>query len=74
LGEHLRKRRIDLGLTQKEAAQRIGADQWTVINWEQGRTKPAVRFVPRILAFLGFDPQKTGRELRSASQTDMPKA
>jgi DNA-binding XRE family transcriptional regulator len=45
---------MDLGITQKEAARRIGADQWTVINWEKGRTKPTARFVPRILAFLSF--------------------
>jgi DNA-binding XRE family transcriptional regulator len=44
---------MDLGITQKEAARRIGADQFTVINWEKGRTQPAVRFVPSILAFLG---------------------
>lgn len=51
---------MDLGITQKDAARRIGADQWTVINWERGRTKPAVRFVPRIIRFLGFDPFPRG--------------
>ena len=50
---------MDLGITQKEAARRIGANQWTVINWEKGRTEPAVRFVPRIIQFLGYEP--TGR-------------
>jgi DNA-binding XRE family transcriptional regulator len=52
LGEHLKKRRMDLAITRKEAARRIGADQWTVINWEKGRTEPAVRFVPAITRFL----------------------
>jgi DNA-binding XRE family transcriptional regulator len=51
---------MDLGMTQKEAAHRIGADQWTVINWEKGRTQPAVRFVPDIVTFLGFDPRCQG--------------
>ena len=51
---------MDLGISQKEAARRIGADQWTVINWEKGRTEPAVRFVPGVLAFLGFDPRCPG--------------
>lgn len=31
---------LDLGITQKEVARRIGADQWTVINWEKGRATP----------------------------------
>jgi DNA-binding XRE family transcriptional regulator len=47
---------MDLGITQKEAARRIGADPWTIINWEKGRTEPTVRFVPRIIRFLGQDP------------------
>jgi DNA-binding XRE family transcriptional regulator len=60
LGEHLKKQRMDLGITQKEAARRIGADQWTVINWEKGRTQPAVRFVPGVVQFLGYDPFPKG--------------
>jgi transcriptional regulator with XRE-family HTH domain len=56
LGEHLRKRRMDLGITQKEAARRLEVDQWTVINWERGRTRPARRALPRIARFLGSDP------------------
>lgn len=60
LGDHLKKRRMDLGITQKEAARGIGADQWTVINWEKGLTQPAVRFVPGIIKFLGFDPFPRG--------------
>jgi DNA-binding XRE family transcriptional regulator len=50
---------MDLGITQKEVARRIGADQWTVINWEKGRTWPAVRFVPGILRFCPATPSLT---------------
>jgi DNA-binding XRE family transcriptional regulator len=52
---------MDLGITQKEAARRMGVDQWTVINWEKGRTEPAVRFVPAIIRLLGYDPIPLGR-------------
>jgi transcriptional regulator with XRE-family HTH domain len=48
---------MDLGITQKHAGRRIGVSQWTVINWEKGRTEPAVRFVPRILQLLCHDPR-----------------
>jgi transcriptional regulator with XRE-family HTH domain len=54
---------MDLGITQKEAARLMGADQWTVINWEKGRTEPAARYVPRIVRFLGHDPFPRGTTL-----------
>jgi len=51
LGEHMKKRRMDLGLTQREVARRIGANPWTVANWEKGKTNPASRFLPEIDGF-----------------------
>jgi DNA-binding XRE family transcriptional regulator len=51
LGDHIRKRRLDLGLLQKEVAARLGADPTTVNNWETGKSEPRLWFVPRILAF-----------------------
>jgi transcriptional regulator with XRE-family HTH domain len=56
LGEHLKKRRRELGLLQREAAERMGVSAETVANWEKGRTKPvAAQFQP-VTAFLGYDP------------------
>jgi len=52
LGEYIKKRRMDLGLTQREVAFNIGANQWTVANWEKGRTEPASRFIAKIADFL----------------------
>jgi DNA-binding transcriptional regulator YiaG len=34
----------------------LGVSLWTVINWESGETRPLVRYGPRIIAFLGYDP------------------
>jgi len=31
LGEHVRKRRLELKLTQKQAAERLGVNPWTVL-------------------------------------------
>lgn len=68
-GEHLRKRRIELGLLQKEAAERLGLDECTLANWEKGRTYPAVRFLTRLIDYLGYrpfpDPKTIGERLRS---------
>ncbi len=33
LGDHLRKKRLDLKLLQKEVAQRLGVGESTVYNW-----------------------------------------
>jgi transcriptional regulator with XRE-family HTH domain len=56
LGEHLKKRRLTLGLTQRVAAQVLGVNPWTVLNWETGRTVPPIRWLPAILRFLGYGP------------------
>jgi len=60
LGEKLRRRRIELGLQQKEVAARLGVTASTVWNWEHGW---AIRktFIPRIFAFLGYNPKPNQR-------------
>lgn len=56
LGEHLRKRRIDLGLLQREVADQIGVTVETVLGWELRGRQPVIRHWPGILEFLGYDP------------------
>ncbi len=56
LGEHIKKRRLELGLTQKHAANALGVKSWTVLNWETGQHQPPIRSIPGILAFLDYDP------------------
>lgn len=56
MGEHIRRRRLKIGLTQKEAAGKLGVNPWTILNWEKGRTKPPIAAVPAIMGFLGYDP------------------
>ncbi len=56
-GDHLRKRRLILGLTQAEMATQLGVNEWTVGNWENDATKPVLRFIPAIIRFLGYDPE-----------------
>ena len=60
VGDHLRKRRLDLGLLQRQAAGQLGVDASTVTNWELGRTAPELRRVPNIIRFLGYDPIPKG--------------
>jgi DNA-binding XRE family transcriptional regulator len=56
LGDHLKMRRIELGLLQRESAKQLGVSEWTLRHWEKDTTTPAIRLVPRIIAFLGYDP------------------
>ena len=56
IGDHIRKRRLDLKLTQKEVAERIGVDKTTIQFWEKNRVKPSLAQIPKIIEFLGRDP------------------
>ncbi len=56
IGDHIRKRRLDLKLTQKQVAEKLGVDEASVWNWEMGKTEPLVRQVPPVILFLGYDP------------------
>jgi transcriptional regulator with XRE-family HTH domain len=55
IGDHIRKRRIDLGLLQTEVAQLIGVTESTAWNWEHGMG-PELKHIPKIIEFLGYVP------------------
>jgi transcriptional regulator with XRE-family HTH domain len=56
LGDHIRKRRLDLGLLQKEVAEQLGVDTASIGNWESNDSQPTVHCLPGIIAFLGHNP------------------
>jgi len=56
LGEHIKKRRLDLKLTVKEAGRLLGTDESSIIQWEKGRKLPRVYRLPAIIRFLGYNP------------------
>ena len=56
MGEHLKKRRRELGLLQRQAAERMGVSAGTVANWESGNTEPVAKQFRPVVAFLGYDP------------------
>ena len=55
-GDHLLKRRLELGLLQREVAQILGVNETSVYDWEKHRTDPMVHLIPRITQFLGYTP------------------
>jgi len=63
LGDHIRKRRLELMLTQKQAADRLEVTSFTVLDWEKCKTEPLIGSYPAILRFLAYDPFPEPRSL-----------
>jgi DNA-binding XRE family transcriptional regulator len=58
VGDHLRKRRLDLGLLQREVANLLRVDKTTVLNWEKNRASPALWNLPAVIRFLATTPSR----------------
>ncbi len=56
LGDHIRARRIDLGLLQWELAAQIGVTKEAIHNWERHHAEPEVRHYSAVFGFLGYNP------------------
>lgn len=54
LGQAVRKRREELGLTQAELAGRAGLKQPAVARFEAGGTMPTIPMLERLAAALGM--------------------
>ena len=57
LGDHIRKRRLDLGGQQKEVALTLGVTESTITGWELNHTTPGITQLPKIMSFLGYIPE-----------------
>jgi transcriptional regulator with XRE-family HTH domain len=56
IGDHLRKKRLDLGLLQREVALLLGSTECSVYYWETNRTTPTLTYLSAIVKFLGYCP------------------
>ena len=56
LGDHLRKVRLDHGLSQADVARILYASGTMVMAWELNRNQPTAKFAKRIIEFLGYVP------------------
>ena len=70
-GDYLRQIRIENGLSQKELAAKMKISNYTISDWERGRTQPRP-FDIMLLSFvlgvstdelLGFDDPKVIKEI-----------
>jgi transcriptional regulator with XRE-family HTH domain len=58
LGQHLKKRRIERGLLQCDAAALMGVSVDTYGGWERGRIRPYAGSWRVVIDFLGYDPHQ----------------
>lgn len=56
LGEHLRNRRLSLGLRQEDVARQLGTIREVYDRWERNKRKPVVSVWPSIVGFLAYYP------------------
>ena len=56
IGEHLRKKRLDLGLRQSQVAQKLRVSHRTLSLWECDRVYPTWDYHQRIIDYLDYDP------------------
>jgi transcriptional regulator with XRE-family HTH domain len=55
LGDHIRKRRLDLKLFQKQVAAQIAVDTTMIYNLERNATSPQIHVLPQIIRFLAYN-------------------
>jgi len=58
IGDHLRKRRLDLGLRQRDVAAVLGASKPTIDAWENRCTRPKGPVLVKLVEFLGYEPDE----------------
>ena len=56
LGEHIRKRRLELKLFQKDVAAIFNVSDDCVTYWENNRSEPQIQYYPLIFGFLEYCP------------------
>jgi len=57
IGDHLRERRLEQKLRQRDVAKQFEVSVNTITRWELGQREPYFRNLPAIIQFLGYDPR-----------------
>ncbi|WP_286833460.1 helix-turn-helix transcriptional regulator [Sphingobacterium sp. UBA7038] len=56
IGEHIRKKRMELKLFQKDLAVLFGVSEDCITYWENNRSTPQITYYPALIRFLGYYP------------------
>ncbi len=60
VGNHIRRKRMDEGLSLNDVGDIIGVSDETLTSWALHNRKPMIAQYPGIIRFLGYDPLDTG--------------
>ena len=52
VGDHLRKKRLELHLLQKDVAKKFGVSEDTITNWENNRHSPQGKLMLKAIQFI----------------------
>jgi len=55
LGQRILKRRLELGLTQQQMAEKLKVNDQTICRWETGENKPTMKHYNMLIALSCFD-------------------
>ena len=53
-GGWLKKKRLEMGLEQKELAEILGVSDGSVYNWENGRSRPTAKGLKQLNEVISF--------------------
>jgi transcriptional regulator with XRE-family HTH domain len=56
MGQHLKKRREELQLHQRDVANILGVSKESISDWETDETLMRAEYYPAIISFLGYNP------------------
>jgi len=56
IGDHIKKKRMELKLLQREVASICGVTEDCITNWKKNRNTPQIQCFPNIINFLGYMP------------------
>lgn len=73
IGERIKNKRKELGLTQLELAEKIGVTDKAVSKWEQGEGDPSIAILPELAKIFDvtLDYLMTGKVVENISLDDM---
>ena len=63
-GDHIKKKRLDLNLLQRDVAEILHVSEDTITGWEKGKSTPQTSCISRIIFFLGYSPISYGNYLK----------
>jgi transcriptional regulator with XRE-family HTH domain len=73
IGDHIRRKRLDAGLTLDQVAELLGVSRSLIHAWEKHRRWPAKELRQALIAFVGYDPYLT-TEKSELGMKDQPYA